>query len=487
MNDAVVEDNYSVHSLLIRDNKNFSQENKKISSARAGLSKQQRKLFSIKFSLFILSNKTNKLFPSDFFDAVGKERNIKTGVMSTKKSSNFTEDLSKTNNATNDSSKSSFLRGPSSPNYITSQFEMIPEVEDEKFNTLYDKNNQRSSKDECNILYMKRYTKFNFNQYTDKEENINPHENSDRLSDIENKFINNPKSEKIKNLNKSNNFTIPLKLDITNSNGSKIRTKSIEEINLHKNKSPTNLNPFKFTVKPYEREITQTACFSHERLESKASYCEKKEIENIMSDGEVYERKKVNDQRVVESLDKKKIYKSQTKVKLPLIKTSRPNINSKINKKEISNLFDACLEFKKDPEINEKLNDLMFKIVDLKNVISSKSNTRFKISSAPSQMKKGSFCDKSSSVITKDQADNLTFSKLPNFNENGITGNKLNEIKATYTNKMIFNTGNNKINSFNKGNFFKNQSNKSVVNIDNKVLNFQESKIVKKNFYIKKI
>ncbi len=434
-----------------------------------------------------MSNKTNKLFPSDFFDAIGKERNIKTGVLNTKKSCHFNEDLSKTNNATNDSSKSSFFRGPSSPNYINSQFEMIPEVEDEKFNTLYDKNNQKTSKDENSILYMKRNTKFNFNHSINKEENVIPNVNNDQLSFRDNKFINNNLLENYNNFNQPNNDKLPIKLDIAQPNNSKVRTKSTEELHLQKDKSPTNLNPLKFSVKSFEREITQTACFSPERLESRASkHYEKNEIENIMSDGEVYERKKVNDQREIISKEKTKKYNSQIKVKLPLIKTSRPNINKKFDKKDISNLFDACQEFNKDPEINEKLNELMYKIVDLKNVINSKSNTRFKISSAPSQMKKGSFCDKSSSVNTKDQTDYLTFSKFPNFNENGSTGYYFNEVKNFDTNKMIFNTGNNKLNSFNKGTNFKNKSNKSVGNIDNKILSFQENKISKKIIHIKK-
>jgi hypothetical protein len=436
--------------------------------------------------LFIVSNKTNKLFPSDFFDAVGKERNIKTGVLNTKKSTHFIEDLSKTNNATNDSSKSSFLRGPSSPNYINSQFEMIPEVEDEKFNTLYDKNNQKSSKDENSILYMKRNTKFNFNQSINKEENVIANVNNDQLSFRDNQF-NNHLLENYNNFNKSNNDKINIKLDNAQPNNSKVRTNSTEEVLLHKDKSPKSINPLKFSVKSFEREIIQTACFSPQRLESKASkHYQKKEIENIMSDGEVYERKKVNDQREKVSKEKTKNYNSQIKVKLPLIKTSRPNINRKIDKKDISNLFDACQEFKKDPEINEKLNELMYKIVDLKNVINSKSNTRFKISSAPSQMKKGSFCDKSSSVNAKDQSDNLTFSKFPNFNENVSTGYNFNEVKTIDTNKMIFNTRNDKINSFNKGTNLKNKSNKSVGNIDNKILNFQERKISKKIIHIKK-
>lgn len=436
--------------------------------------------------MFILSNKTNKLFPSDFFDAVGKERNVKTGLLNSKKSSNFVEDLSKTNNATNDSSKASFNRGPSSPNYLNSQFEMIPEVEDEKFITLYDKNNQKSSKDENSILYMKRNNKFNFNQSLNKEEKCTTNVEKDQVSFNENEF-NNQILENYNNFNQPNSNKVSIKLDLPKSTRSKIRTKSIEEISSHKEKTSNNLNPLKLSVKSFEKEITQTACFSPERLESKASkHLEKHEIENIMSDGEIYQRKKVNEQKENVFKDTKKNYNSQNKVKLPLIKTFRPNNPTKINKKEISNIFDACQDFKKDPEINEKLNELMYKIVDLKNVINSKSNSRFKISSAPTQMKKGIFSDKSSSVNKKDQADNLTFSKFPNFNENGSTANNFSEVKAFDINKMNINTGNNKITSFNKGHNFKNKSNKSMGNIDNKILNFQEGKIIKKFIHLKK-
>ncbi len=45
MNDAVVEDNYPGYNLFNRETKNFNKDNKKISSARTALSKQQRKSF----------------------------------------------------------------------------------------------------------------------------------------------------------------------------------------------------------------------------------------------------------------------------------------------------------------------------------------------------------------------------------------------------------------------------------------------------------
>ena len=62
----------------------------------------------------------------------------------------------------------------------------------------------------------------------------------------------------------------------------------------------------------------------------------------------------------------------------------------------------------------------MFKIVDLKNVINSKSNSRFKISSAPSQIIKT--IENKSIFNTKNNVnnnyENITFSKFPNFDKN---------------------------------------------------------------------
>jgi hypothetical protein len=63
---------------------------------------------------------------------------------------------------------------------------------------------------------------------------------------------------------------------------------------------------------------------------------------------------------------------------LPIIKTNK---NSDLN-----SIFKEIDDFKEDPVIKRKLDDIMQNILDIRNVLSSKSNMRLKIASAPTNM-----------------------------------------------------------------------------------------------------
>lgn len=69
--------------------------------------------------------------------------------------------------------------------------------------------------------------------------------------------------------------------------------------------------------------------------------------------------------------------------KLPAITTSRRKTNFNY---DISNIFQAANNYKEDPLIKMKLDDIMQNIADIKSVLNQKTKARIKVSSAPSNV-----------------------------------------------------------------------------------------------------
>jgi hypothetical protein len=334
------------------------------------------------------------------------------------------------------------------------EIEMIPEVEDDKFNTLYDKNNPHTSKDENSIRILKSNNKFQFNEKILKEEIIAPFESKELIRQcdpIDSSKINNS-----------------LKLDIQNKQTSKTIKNSIEMEEHFKEQSRRNIRINSSTRIIENSDFKQTGCFSPIRKQEFGNNLDF-DTGNILSEAQNYQSNRA------EKIEKNIKYSARKKkVNLPLINSSRPNYNTKIDKKELSNIFDACKDMKRDPEINEKFNELMYKIVDLKNVIDAKSNSRFKISSAPSQIVKSNIGNKS--VFERNvnnNLDNITFSKFPNFNKNKNVSGTLFSNAANhncFNQENIRKNSNSKINNFNQKN-----SNKSLGNFENAFSNNQQA------------
>ena len=218
---------------------------------------------------------------------------------------------------------------------------------------------------------------------------------------------------------KENNSKAAIENSITNDNSrivsSKITFKSINDeqsLNEVSSSHRDDYNGLRFSLKMMgANDMKQTGCFSPDKcIEKKGSI--NKDLDNTLPEGHNWKEVIKMEKENLRKESSKKSIDSQN-VKLPLIKSSRADINCKIDKNEISYIFEACKDLNKDPEINEKLNELMNKIVDLKNVINSKSSSRIKISSAPSQDNKkigNTLFNKIANNI-----DEITFSKFPQF------------------------------------------------------------------------
>ena len=379
-----------------------------------------------------------------------KERNIKTGdsnnVLRQIKKINSIEEIINNNNNKPLNVNSKF-NVANSPNYFIkkNEYEMIPEVEDDKIYTLYGKTNAQNIQkiDESqnedrnnNNTFLKN--KFQFNEKIFFDKPINQIISNDHIIAVERKYSSKLSNESYvkesKNLFNENYLFNGIDKQKVNS---KMKMKSMEDDIICKeniNSTNNNINGLRFSMKKTEivnENFKQTGCFSPNRKQDDIEFDDV--IENLFSDGEIESRKKIKN--VNENYPRNKINSSKNSVKkekidLPIIKSSRPNLSSsKIDKNEISNIFDACNNLKKDPEIKEKLNELLYKIDDLKNVLNLKSNSRFKISSAPLQInnnsnKKFKISNKSTYTINTINTnnnninDNITFSKFPNFNKN---------------------------------------------------------------------
>jgi hypothetical protein len=107
------------------------------------------------------------------------------------------------------------------------------------------------------------------------------------------------------------------------------------------------------------------------------------------------------------------------KLKLPIINTNRRKID--INN-DINNIFQNASNFKEDPVIKKKLDDIIQNIADIKNVLNQKTKARLKISSAPGNYNtnddKFTFSpDKNPFQNTFKDEKNITFSRF-NINNN---------------------------------------------------------------------
>lgn len=348
------------------------------------------------------------MFPADFFETVNKERNIKTGDINQRKQHN--NHVSKPSNKFAEIAKLKYGRGPSSPNYME-QIEMIPEVEDDKFNTIYDKNNPSASKDESSSFKNSKTNRFQFNDdLLFNDVRSQGHSKENLIKDISKNDQQISKAqEEVKN---------PIKLNFQRKPSSKTANTINDDETIQKNCSYQL--PIRSSTKTYDNiDIRNVGPLSPSRNLETRGNTKSNDNEILFSDSEtVYKRKNTG----IESKHKHGGPNSQNKVKLPVIKSSRTNFESKIDKRELSNIFDACQDLKKDPEIKEKFNELMSKIVDLKNVINSKSNNRFKISSAPTQIAKSNMVSKPMSErsnVFANNVENITFSRFPNFNTKG--------------------------------------------------------------------
>jgi len=151
-------------------------------------------------------------------------------------------------------------------------------------------------------------------------------------------------------------------------------------------------------------------------------------------------------------------------LKLPVINSNRSGSGGgKINL-DIKNLLNECGEYKEDPIIKKKLTNIMNDIVEINKVITTKTNNRIKVSSAPSQP----FGDKQD---TNDEKA-FTFSKFPQLQaEKGLKLSKNAEIH---------------INNFNSRKFVKPESivskEKAPIKIKNEQLNLDtNSQLIKYN------
>lgn len=133
-----------------------------------------------------------------------------------------------------------------------------------------------------------------------------------------------------------------------------------------------------------------------------------------------------------------------------------PAINNNFKRKyeinnDINNIFQNASNFKEDPIIKKKLDDIIQNIADIKNVLNQKSKSRLKISSAPNNNKeekfafspnKNTYDDSKNLLNTLKDDKNVTFSKF-NYLENNTkvnsdnnntnhTTNNLNETKKRF-------------------------------------------------------
>lgn len=382
-----------------------------------------------------MSKKTNKYFPADFFDEVEKNRTIKTGDLSNNSRYNKKNEIEMFKDYKPPHQENNYAKESNSPTYSfkKNQFEMIPEDEDDKFNTLYDKKNQ---------------------QYHSKDENNNANENhffsnmlfKDKLPFID-KLVVNADCQTVQKISSESSLNeFHYKSNEISKNKDNIRkvSSNIRKIRI-RNDNRENDNPIveNINYKVSNLMISGDANSKQTGSSSPSRFMENKEyknieniaIDNIQSDGELEITKKEHllPGKYSETIDSKKSF-DRNHVKLPLIKSSRPTFETKIDNKQLSKIFQACTNLQKDPEIKEKLSELISKIVDLKNVINSKSSSRFKISSAPTQNlntdNKFIFNSKTNTFNNK---DNITFSKFPKFDKKTIS---INESSLHFSSNM---------------------------------------------------
>jgi len=112
-------------------------------------------------------------------------------------------------------------------------------------------------------------------------------------------------------------------------------------------------------------------------------------------------------------------------VKLPTIGTSRRISKPPEMKEDLKNIFDAANNYKEDPVIKKKLDDIMQNIVDIRNVLSQKNKSRVKIASAPANFEETNI----DSILN---GKNNLFSGAPR-NKNLSHFPENERVKATFT------------------------------------------------------
>lgn len=143
--------------------------------------------------------------------------------------------------------------------------------------------------------------------------------------------------------------------------------------------------------------------------------------------------------------------------KLPLINSSRRKLNID---SDLTNIFDAANNFKEDPVIKQKLDDILQNIVDIKNVLNQKTKTRVKIASAPSN--KDTTTNALNSTLDKNPTPSSVFGRRKytaggnntnsnvNLTNNGINNNMTNTNTVNHiinsTNAMNINNIKNNLN-----------------------------------------
>lgn len=147
--------------------------------------------------------------------------------------------------------------------------------------------------------------------------------------------------------------------------------------------------------------------------------------------------------------------------KLPAITTNRRKVKTQDINYDITNIFDAADNFKEDPIIKKKLNDIMQNIVDIRNVLNQKSKARFNIASAPSnledtdlnsilngrnEIRQGVAC-----LPNKDRVKG-TFMKIGSANSNLRTNRKLNLHNNNNNNLQLISTTTKTVENFNDKN-----------------------------------